>query len=306
MKKITLFVSALCLCVGGFAQNTNWFQSSDQWYFHIQSGWVGSGIEHLWVSPVDTTIGNKTYRVIERKAEFDPSNAVIESRRLVRQDGKKIYTVFPWTGTEMLLYDFGMSVGDTVWLPVDPGPGTFGYVVSSIETIQINGHNLLKQEITWLKGNTTLASAKGTFIESIGNVEGLHLVGGEWCLSENYLFLDEPGSIISDGEERIFCSFQNDQIQFEGIGETFCAALATDSPIAESAIIYPNPGTGTIRVGIKNGPREMQVDLFDPMGRLIQTQVISNYGELSTGFKGVAVVLIRTENGVVYKRVLFH
>lgn len=305
MKKIILLFPVLFLCLAGFAQTVNWLQPSDHWYFHIQSGWVGAGIEHLWVKAADTMVAGKTYRIMERKAEFSPSGVVQSSRRLVRQDGKAIYAI-PWSGgQEVLLYNFDLPVGDTIMVPTAFG-GEIGYIVESVETIQINGQSRLKQEVTWLKGNTTFSATKGSLIEGIGNVEGLHLIGGEWCLSESYFFVDEPGTVVVDGETRTFCSFENDQIHFEGLGQTFCAALGTDAPNIDNVAIYPNPSAGTLRISSENGPQTFRVDLFDAAGRLILMQSIDGAGEIVTAYKGVATVVLRAENGVSYKKVVFY
>ena len=305
MKKITLLAPAFCLCLNVFAQNVDWLHASNQWYFHIQSGWVGSGIERLWMGATDTVIAGKTYRTIERKAEFSPSGVNHESRRWVRQDGKSIFAIAPYNGDEILLYDFGLEVGDTVLVPLYPDQGGFGYVITGIDTIQIGGQNRLKQEVNWLKGTTNLIATKGTFIEGIGGVEGLYLIDGVWTLFESYFFPDEPGSIATDGESRIFCSFQNDQIQFEGAGKTFCAALATDTPDAAKVTIFPNPSRGTLQISSENNRQITRIDIFDVAGRLIESHAAGDSGEITSSFKGLAIVVVRMENGLAQRLIYF-
>lgn len=305
MKKMTLFCAALCCCAGLFAQNVSWLQPSDRWNFHIQSGWVGSGIEQVWLAGYDTVVSGKTYRIVERKAEFSPSGVVHQSRRLARQEGKRIYALPFSGGPEVKLYDFGLAVGDTVTLPLEYGTGSIRYIVTGISTVSLGGQNRLQQEVKWLSNGTYLSAQKGTFIEGIGAVENLHLIGGEWCLTDSYFFLDEPGSVVVDGESRTFCSFQNNQFEYEGTGETLCATLATDSPLAMDVTIFPNPSRGALFVRSDSGRQILQADLFDVAGRLIESIPVGTSGEITTDFKGMASVVIRTEAGQAQRWVYF-
>ena len=135
MKKFTFFLFSVGLHFYGFSQNVDWFQASNKWYFHIQSGWVGPGIEKMGVLAADTTVDGKVYRKMESIAEFSLSGLKQEFQRLVRQDGQKIFTITPWTGEEIKLYDFALAVGDTVWLPIDPQGANFGYTITKVENI---------------------------------------------------------------------------------------------------------------------------------------------------------------------------
>jgi|GEM_PF-6256865 len=305
MKKTILLLPLLCLSWGIFAQSVNWFQPSAHWYYHIQSGWVGSGIEHHWINNIDTVVAGKSYQIMESKAEFVPSGASSSFRRVVRQEGKKIYALSLWTNDEVLQYDFGKAVGDTITVPLYFSNNSIAYVITDIDTIQLGGQDRLVQQVDWIKGSTTLSAVKGTFVEGIGAVEGLHLIAGEWCLTESYFFPDEPGSLVVDGETRIFCSYQNDQIHFEGLGETLCATLSTDTPEAAGVTIFPNPSRGTLHIAAKDGRRVLQTDLYDMTGRLLESRTLNGAGDWTTAYKGMAIVVVRLEGATVRQLVFF-
>ena len=305
MKKTLLLLPLLCLSWSALTQSVNWFSASAHWYYHIQSGWVGSGIEHHWISTTDTVVAGKTYRIMESKADFVPSGVSSSFRRVVRQEGKKIFALSLWNDDELLEYDFGKAVGDTITVPLYFSNNSIAYVITDIDTIQLGGQDRLVQKVDWIKGNTTLSAAKGTLIEGIGVVEGLHLIAGEWCLTESYFFPDEPGSLVVDGETRTFCSCQNDQFHFEGLGETLCATLSTDAPEAAGVMIFPNPSRGTLQITVKDGRRILQADLFDVAGRLLESRTANATGDWTTPYKGMAMMVVRLEGATVRQLVFF-
>jgi hypothetical protein len=305
MKEMRLLCIALCLNTGMFAQNVNWLHPSDRWNFHIQSGWVGSGIEQLWLAGYDTIVAGKTYRIVERKAEFSPSGVVHQSRRLARQEGKRIYALPFSGGPEIKLYDFGLAVGDSVTLPLEFSGSSIRYIVTGISSVSIGGQTRLRQEVKWVSNGTYLSAQKGTFIEGIGAVENLHLIAGEWCLTDSYFFVDEPGSVVVDGESRTFCSFQNNQFEYEGTGETLCAVLSTDSPFDAGLSVFPNPSRGTLFVRSDSGQKIIQADLYDVAGRLIESIPVGDSAEITTNFKGMASVVVRSESGLAQRWVCF-
>lgn len=304
MKKIAFPLLLACLQFCAFSQNVDWFKPSNKWYFQIQSGWVGSGIEKMGLLSADSTVNGIAYRKMASTAEFSPTGVKHEYLRLVRQDGPKIFTITPFSGEEIKLYDFTLAVGDTVWLPIDPWAGKFGYLITKLENIQISGQNRLVQEVEWMPGNTYLNAKKGRFVEGIGNVEGLHIIAGEWCLAESYFFLDEPGNLVVDGEVRHFCSFSNDEITFEGLGATLCKSLATGSAEVEKVQILPNPSTGAFQILGENGQKILGADLFDLTGRLIERLSVGASGEVFTEKKGLVILVVRTENGLIRQKLV--
>ncbi len=304
MIKKTLLAAAFFVFFAPLFGQINWFAPDDNWYFHITSGWVGEGREKLWVGAGDTTVLGKKYQKIDRKALF--LNGVEHfGQRLARQDGRKIF-VFGYDGAEFLMYDFDLPVGSKVPIPIAlGGQNDFGYEIVAVADETICGQIRRVQKVEFL--NIGWGSAqKGTIVEGIGCTEGLHLIAGEWCATQAYLFLDEPDALAADGERRTFCSFESGGCAFEGLGATLCAALSSGENRVLEAKIFPNPSSdGQVFIQMLGGAAVEKVELFDALGRLIEAKKVSSEGLFSTDFRGAGFLKIWAEKGSAAQRVVF-
>lgn len=299
----TLFILSFFLIQRSTAQVT-WFNAADQWTFHVISGWVGQGIEQI-MPEKDTTVGGVAYKKLLRNAQF--SIGVSQSDfRLMRQEGQKIFARAQWpvvSYDELLLYDFSLDVGDTVHLPLYENQNLeLAYVISEVTTVDIGGQTRVKQVIRWLNSPVE----KGTLIEGIGCVEGLHKIGGVDCLTEAYLFLDEPSALAVDGPERKFCSFQSDSFFFEGLGVVLCKALPAQTPNELPVTVFPTLSTGMIYISVPDPSASYQVTLYDLAGKQLQQTTLIGDASIHTLYKGTAVVWLQTASGRAVKRVVFH
>lgn len=299
----TLFALFLLLTQTGTAQVT-WFNAADQWTFHITSGWVGPGIEQIKPEK-DTTVGGVVYKKLLRNAQF-AIGANSSDFRLMRQEGKRVFARSQWPAVsydEMMLYDFALNVGDTVHLPLfESHQPDLAYIVTEVTTVDIGGLSRVKQGIRWLNSPVQ----KGTLIEGIGCVEGLHKIGGVDCLSEAYLFLDEPSAAAVDGPERKFCSFQSDAYTFEGLGISLCKALPVQTLAELPVAIYPSLSTGTLYLTVPDPLFTYQVTLFDLAGKQLVNTNLFGDGSVNTVYKGTAIVVVHTASGKTVKRVVFY
>lgn len=299
----TLFAFFLFLAQTSTAQVT-WFNAADQWTFHITSGWVGQGIETI-MPEKDTVVDGVAYKKLLRNAQF-AIGAYSSDFRLMRQEGQKVFARSQWPVTsydELKLYDFGLNVGDTVHLPLYENQNPdLAYVISEVTTVDIGGQTRVKQVIRWLNSPVE----KGTLIEGIGCVEGLHKIGGVDCLTEAYLFLDEPSALAVDGPERKFCSFQSDSFSFEGLGVVLCKALPVQTLAEVPVTIFPTLSSGTIYISVPNPSPPYQVALYDLAGKQLQQNTLPGDGTVHTTYKGTAIVVLQTTMGRAVRRVVFH
>ncbi|MBL7795011.1 MAG: T9SS type A sorting domain-containing protein [Saprospiraceae bacterium] len=299
----TLFAFFLFLAQTSTAQVT-WFNAADQWTFHITSGWVGQGIETI-MPEKDTVVDGVAYKKLLRNAQF--ANGTYSSDfRLMRQEGQKVFARSQWpvvSYDELMLYDFALNVGDTVHLPLYENQNPdLAYVISEVTTVDIGSQTRVKQVIRWLNSPVE----KGTLIEGIGCVEGLHKIGGEDCLTEAYLFLDEPTAAAVDGPERKFCSFQSGSFSFEGLGVVLCKALPVQTPAELPVNVYPSLSSGTLFFSMPDPTTSFLVTLFDPAGKqVLQTTLIGD-GSITTAYKGTAVVWLQTASGTAVRRVVLY
>jgi len=304
MKNVATLFSLFLFLIQTSTAQVSWFNAADQWTFHIHSGWVGQGIEQIKPEK-DTTVGGVAYKKLLRNAQF-AIGASQSDFRLMRQEGQKIYARAQWpvvSYDEILLYDFALQVGDTVHLPLYENQSPdLAYVISDVATIELGGQIRVKQSITWLNSPVQ----KGTLIEGIGCVEGLHKIGGVDCLTEAYLFLDEPSALAVDGPERKFCSFQSDAFTFEGLGVVLCKALPVQTLAEVPATVFPTLSSGTLYVSVPDQSSPYQVTLFDLAGKQLQENTLLGDGSIHTAYKGTAIVLLETPAGRAVRRVVFY
>lgn len=304
MKQITLLLLFSCAFQCLSAQVT-WFNPDDRWTFHVISGWVGKGIEQIQYEK-DTVIGGLTYKKLRGVKDF-VNGVHHDTYRMMRQDGKKIYarSLKVINGKEeLLLYDFSLQVGDTLLFRLNSFD-EYGYVVTGISSISIGGQNRVKQAVKWLNFPLHIPYQKGTIIEGLGWVEGTHLIAGVDCLSNSYLFLNEPPGIWADGMEQTLCSFQSGATTFEALGNVLCKTLPTNDPLENAVNIYPNPSAGSLYFSSLIPGSEYQVTLYDLAGQQIMQATLNGDDFLTTTFKGTAIVVVQAGGHRMMERVVF-
>lgn len=285
---------------------TTWFEPTDQWTFYVLSGWVGEGIEQIKPEK-DTLIGAVTYKKLRRTAQFS-MGAQNTDFRLVRQDGPKVYALQASASgvpVEFLMYDFSLKTGDTLRMPLF-GNQEIGYIVTAVSSVNIGGKPRVQQRIKWWNLPNFTPVQRGTLIEGIGCTEGLHTVGGADCLSDSYLFLDEPSALAVDGPARTFCSFQSGATTFEGLGNVHCRSLPAQSPTAAQVSVYPSLSRGTLYFSAPAATGMLEVGLYDMAGKQILQTALRDTESITTDYKGAAVVVVQIGGDRATTRVVFY
>ena len=197
-------------------------------------------------------------------------------QKAIRQDSLKVFAVE--NGNEELLYDFNLSVGDT--LPVSYYHPSTTTVIDSIEMVTINGTQRKKMYIS--DSSTPIV---GTFIlEGMGSDIGLFepivqtLNCGSYFHCYRVNFVTEVGSNCNfsvDLEE------QNLDVQID---------------------LYPNPINDQLHFSIPDKLMLTSIQISNSEGKLLR---IENYGELtgegilqtSDLIPGIYLVQFQFENG---------
>lgn len=291
----------------GTAQ-VQWFAQGTKWTFFGNYGFGGTAIERI-EGEKDTLVSGKTYRKLNIK-RVKPGGATMPIYSLLmRQAGQKVYSVRPFSSPvlEFLMYDFGLSVGDTVPIPIFGGnQSNYAYVITGISTLQ-TGNTLRKvQDVKWLNVPNTAKATRSVFVEGIGNVAGYFFIPGTTteALTESYLFLDQPSSIKVDGPERIFCNYSSPSGDFNGPGDSFCSALPTQTPVNEQVKVFSPIGSNQINIAHNDAGERMDVRIFDLSGRLLLQQTAIGNTTLALAVKGVVMVQISTAQGMAQKKVV--
>jgi hypothetical protein len=282
----------------------SWVSPSNKWIFHGNYAWQGLGTETLQPGG-EIFANNKTYRRMLRLFKYKSGN-VSTDQRYIRQDGRKLYALGFNSVGEVLMYDFTRKAGDTIYIPVY-NSSNFGYVITSLSTVQVGNTTRAAQNVTWINKPNTAQAQKSVLVEGIGSVKGTFVSSnGTEYLTESYFFLDEPSSIAVDGPERIFCSFSSPEGNFEGEGNPLCLALPTNTTLEEEVQISPTLSDGVFRITYETSEEALLVQLFDLSGRLIQTQTITGSVEVHTDYKGAALVQIASKQGQMTQKIIFY
>lgn len=199
--------------------------------------------ERFTLSGEDTVINDTTYKklYIFYDTLFNKSNAIYIGG--IREDeNKKVYfkgdsvihdfkpsyynsySPIEAMGNELLLYDFSLSIGDTLKY-ANLSKGDEFLIVSSVDTILIGNTHRKRfsfEPIWWVK-----------WIEGIGNIKGLLFTSG-----------DLPFNGIDDD---LICFKQNSEILYFNNNYDDCMPLITGIETYQynnsAIIIYPNPAT---------------------------------------------------------------
>jgi hypothetical protein len=214
----------------------------------------------------DTVINGITYHKLfhtNASAKITHDNSVFIGG--IREDGnKRVFIKYddkfkpnePYYKKEFLLYNFGLSIGDTIWHEKDKieiSPFKF-IVVKAIDTIQI--YNSKRKIFSFLKPPWVY------WIEGIGNVKGLLFTSG-----------DLPTNGMNND---LVCMHQNDSLMYYNKAYDGCVPQFVIDDVVlfpnPDIKIYPNPVTrGT--VFFENLEFET-LELYDLFGKLIRFENI--------------------------------
>ncbi len=284
-----------------------WLSPSNKWVFYRTFGSAPEmGTETLEPGGEIYSSG-KIYRRLLHRFKDASGNTITSDERYLRQEGRKLYAKTPDNSNEFLMYDFSLAVGDTVYIPLpDNSTSGYGYVVMAISTVTVGSTQRSAQTVRWINKPPMAKADKSVLVEGIGAVQGTHVIGGADCLTESYLFLDEPSTLPEGGMERVFCNYSSPEGNFEGLGNTFCATLPTNAPLAQQIQVRPSIGTGQIQIIYEVPDAPVQVQLFDWSGRLIQEQTIIGSGLFETTYKGMGLLQISANQGRMVQKVVLY
>lgn len=98
-------------------------------------------------SVLDSKVYHKYYFSLVRHLGYDPGVTIINSayNGCLRSEGEKVYYLAKDSLTELLLYDFSLTIGDTV--PQGLYPENINYIITDTSTIQMEDGSFRKKYI---------------------------------------------------------------------------------------------------------------------------------------------------------------
>ncbi len=275
----------------------------------------------------DTVLGTTTYQKVHLEEITGSLNDC--DFGYIREDtaAQKIYFVDNLFSPEILLYDFSMLIGDSIFLDFSVPFGLYYtdgyYFVDSISNITINAG---VRRIFYLSNPNNFTQFPLEWIESVGNPG--HLVythslnmGAGWLF-----FCQDP--IARDFYQLLTCFEHNSQkVYFDSCAHAFaynngcfdytdscnfwniCGSLAEHSPIADWALA-PNPTPGPVQIQVQAMRNEhVTLSVIDLKGKLICSQPAElgvGWNSLSydaSGCKsGFYILEMRWREGVLFQK----
>jgi hypothetical protein len=269
------------------------------------------GTTYFWRTYLygDTTISSLSYKKLYRTSVNSyiypppPPPPFYNSYNFIgalRQDipAKRVYFYEEETGTEKLLYDFTLAIGDTAYSDIPWADSiVVQYVVTGIDSI-LAGSVYHKRLVIESLPTTTLASVAANWIEGIGSEAGplnRYLTGFEFshalaCFSfnEENKYYDEMWPPAPD------CSFS--------------VAIGEQENDLIGIVVSPNPTAGIISLSVSCN-ETLSLELMDLSGKILfscQTRELSGITvDLNEFAKGIYLVkLADTKGNSVSKKIV--
>lgn len=221
----------------------------------------GRGIFNWYAPPPVGCSG--TYNYIDTLPSF-----------FLRSAGKQMFVSFPLSSSEQLLYDFNLSVGDT--LPLSFNNFFSGVTVYAIDSVYTPYGYLQRFALSGGSGSQYL-------IEGIGHSRGLI----------------EPLQTILEGGFLLTCFSLNDTSYFPSIGATCNLAIGIESiDKSISLSVSPNPFSNLLSFTSESN-EVLEVNLYDIASRRLINQKFTHSISLNTEQLATGIYLyeIRSKDG---------
>ncbi len=250
--------------------------------FPVESGSAWRGIVYGIAGPIpvasvmcgDTTINTIKYSKIHQiNYGFDGVYYNSFYRGCIRVDGQKVWVIASGLTEEILLYDFGVQVGDTLHLQFLEFDGVLDYYTESIEQIEIDGE--MRKMIRF----QTSYGIPDVWIEGIGSIMG--------PLDRGFFVIDaQPGLTCYLKDGTVIYKVEETQACESGLT---CSIISSseDVPHANAVKVFPNPADAAVWVESDvYGP--IQVDIFAADGKLISKAEYPDGQMAQVNTKGLA------------------
>ncbi len=197
---------------------------------------------------------------------------------LVRQSGKQIRMWDMGIGSDVLLYDFNLEIGDT--LPLTANNTNPDITVSAIDSFLVNGQ--------YRKRFTLQNSSSQYLAEGIGHIQG---------------FLEYFPPYFDCGFE-LTCYSVNDVAYYPTSGPSCNIAIGIPAtPKEKRLVIFPNPTSEYLFFDLKESDTVTEVSIFDLSGKEI-SGLKSDHSKILVGSlsPGLYFIEIKTDQTIYRNR----
>lgn len=301
MKHKILFMLLVQAFVVELAQTQNYvpFPTADAVWLVRQSMVMG-GTGYTYVLDIqyemtaaDTTVNNKVYSKIFKRTAHGGNYSVVPTTSVsanapdlyigaVREDSNQVVYFLDTLGTEHLLMDFGVTVGEGI----SPYQANCPIGITHQDSLLV-GSAYRQQHHYQQIGSCSAPPYYLSFVDGIG-----YLTGG----------LFETAGIY----QLLYCFKANNQVLYTSEGNCFeiypYGATATTSTMAEAAVrLYPNPIHNDVYVEM---PFWAQIRVYNVWGQLVTEKQGTNVVHFDTNNwqTGVYVLVVSDKNNNLVKQ----
>lgn len=271
MRNILLTITLILITGTSFSQDL--IQENKKWNVVNCGMWGDCWTEALKISG-DTIINQINYKKLLRA--YDTTFTNWNYYGALRENDGKVFYIIPNVVEEKMIYDFGLSVGETFYgfyydCPIET-------TLQNIDTITtFNGEQ--KERYTFYNNEQ--------WIKGVGSLNGLIYVGVYWCMADVYYGL----SCCFENEEQIFQSDDYDNCIVTTVG-------INENKNQVNYNLYPNPfSNSTILKFDYSGYQNYRLQIINQNGQIINTIENIKTGEIEIR-KG------NMKKGIYYYRLL--
>jgi hypothetical protein len=231
----------------------------------------------------DSIINNIQYKKLYETNEEIP--VTWNLRGLIREDSaKRVWLRWPMNANEELLYDFSLSIGDSLILRNDT---SIYYSVDSISIVNINGDTRNKY---WISQDDL--SWQESWIEGIGSSKGITKSGMAKAVG---------------GWSWLLCMSDTGQLVFINPNYNTCYLNSTAIKESNKLLfqIFPNPTKDKIVIENKENITIKSISILNVTGQIIKHfDHRETHLDISNISSGVVFLRISTNKGDVIKKIL--
>ena len=289
MKHLILCLIIILTTKLVFGQNLNFPDSNAIWSVYKEKYFVD---------------GDSTYNAIDYKKYYFSNDSIVATGSffaLLREDTilKKVFSIAAGNSLEHLLYDFSLSINDTVTVypvsfPFYSGPILIKVVFIDSILVGNNYHKRLK-----VSGVNQSTGFDEYWIEGIGSTRGVFNAG-------------ITGYIVSDVYYPILICYDKGGVNL--YSNPNFASCYEDYPVGIKenilnfkTLLFPNPATSMIFIQSENEIKSYKIESL--LGQLIKQQKLNAKSfsiDISNLVDGIYLVNLTTENGTEVKKLVKH
>ncbi|MCO5258964.1 MAG: T9SS type A sorting domain-containing protein [Crocinitomicaceae bacterium] len=232
--------------------------------------WSEANRKFYYIDNDTTVIGEYTYKNVHSYYGTDIHYSGAEQTYLVREEGERVFWRNAFTNEDYLLYDFGLTVGDSVYVTPDSYDTMDStlLICENVDTVFLFG--IERQRLTMRTTNPSpyYSTDIEYWLAGIGSTLGL--------FNSGHL----NTAIVDQMDPSLYCCHKGFNQVFQTENSNFCygSGVSLESYLVSFVQVYPNPTTGKITISSKSPISG--IDLYNLYGQSITTDINLHTNEL--------------------------